>query len=346
MERTFFVLVPVYKAEKFIDACIQSVLAQTYGDFRLILVDDGTPDRSGEICDTYAQKDPRITVIHKENGGQNSARNAAIDRMLQEATESDFAVFLDSDDALRPQTLQVLNDTISQSGCDMVVYGFDRVLDGKVLSHCHKSFLGEPKSRRELYHVVFFDSGCNSLCRKSVSKALVRKMREGYQSRYDYIRLGEDLLQSIPLYEHCEKAVFIPDDLYAYTLNPESISSNRAANRDFLESTVRQLVLEFLERQPQWTREDMDIYLGFCRKLLVNRLLHVEDTHGSKREKTRLFEAIKEDAYYRRILQTATDRDVLLNLLKQNQYGRLRLCLKAYNLAVYGKQLARKLLAR
>ena len=110
MERKFYILVPVYKVEKFIDACIHSVQAQTYGNFRLLLVDDGTPDRSGQICDSYAQKDPRITVIHKENGGQNSARNAAIDLMLQEAAEEDFAIFLDSDDAIKPNTLQILNE--------------------------------------------------------------------------------------------------------------------------------------------------------------------------------------------------------------------------------------------
>ena len=105
MERRFFILVPVYKVEKFIDDCIQSVLAQTYGNFRLILVDDGSPDRSGQICDAYAQKDSRICVIHKENGGQSSARNAAISRMLQEAEDTDFAVFLDSDDSWKTDHL-------------------------------------------------------------------------------------------------------------------------------------------------------------------------------------------------------------------------------------------------
>lgn len=346
MERKFFVLVPVYKVENYIDACIQSVQAQTYGNFRLILVDDGTPDRSGQICDSYAQEDARITVIHKENGGLISARRTAIDQMLQEAEEADFAIFLDSDDQIQPNTLQILNDTVNQTDCDMVVYGFCRVWEGKVLSHCHKSFLGQTQSKRELYQTVFFDSGCNSLCRKAVSKRLIGKLREGYQSRYDYIRLGEDLLQSIPLYEHCRKAVFLPDDLYAYTWNPDSITGNRTANQDFLDPTVRRLVLEFLEQQPEWTQEDMDKYLRFCRKLVVNRLLQIESLRVDKQEKHRLFEQIKEDAYYQKILQTATAEDKLLTLLKQGRYDRLLLQLKAYNLAVQAKQTARKILAR
>lgn len=346
MERKFYILVPVYKVEKFIDACIHSVQAQTYGNFRLILVDDGTPDRSGQICDSYAQKDPRITVIHKENGGQNSARNAAIDLMLQEAEEEDFAIFLDSDDAIKPNTLQILNDTIEKDHCDMVVYGFERVFEGKVLSRGSKSFLGRIRSKRELYQTVFTNSEYNALWRKATSKKLIGKMREGYENKYDYIRLGEDLLQSIWLYKHCECAVFIPDDLYLYTYNPESVSSNRAASKDFLDSTVRRVVMEFLEQEPQWTQEDMDAYLRFCRKLVVNRLLQIEAVRTGKQEKICLFARIKEDAYYQKILQTATEKDTFLNLLKQDQYSQLLLRLRAYNLAVQAKQTLRKLRAR
>ena len=73
------IIVPVYKAEPYLHRCVESILAQTYGDFELILVNDGSPDRSGEICEEYAKKDPRVSVMHKENGGQATARNMAID---------------------------------------------------------------------------------------------------------------------------------------------------------------------------------------------------------------------------------------------------------------------------
>ena len=348
MERRFFILVPVYKVEKFIDDCIQSVLAQTYGNFRLILVDDGSPDRSGQICDAYAQKDSRICVIHKENGGQSSARNAAISRMLQEAEDTDFAVFLDSDDSLAPQTLQRLNDTIDQHGCDMVFYGFCRVFEGKVLPSLgsDKKYAGVPVSKREFYRAVFLDRDCNALWRKAVTKRLIQKMQEGYQKQYDYIRMGEDLLQSLPMYKHCEKAVFIPDRLYAYMTNPNSVTVNRAAHSDFLDSTVRRLTLEFLEQQPEWTREDMDDYLRLCRKMLGIELVHIARVRGEKETKVQLFEKVRSDAYYQKILSTATTEDTLLNLLKRGQYQALLLCLKAYSFAVFSKQFARKILAR
>ena len=87
------VIVPVYKVEKYINQCIDSILAQTFSDFELILVDDGSPDKCGEICDEYANKDPRIHVIHQENAGQGKARNVGMDQAVGK-----YIIFLDSDD--------------------------------------------------------------------------------------------------------------------------------------------------------------------------------------------------------------------------------------------------------
>ena len=95
------VIVPVYKTEKYVAECIDSILAQTYTNFRLILVDDGTPDRAGAICDEYAAKDERITVIHQENAGVTRARA----RGVKEAEDSVWVTFVDSDDKLHPNAL-------------------------------------------------------------------------------------------------------------------------------------------------------------------------------------------------------------------------------------------------
>lgn len=91
------VIVPVYKVEKYIGECINSILAQTFKDFELILVDDGSPDKSGEICDSYAKKDNRIKIFHKKNGGVSSARNFGIDKAVGE-----WLCFIDSDDTILP----------------------------------------------------------------------------------------------------------------------------------------------------------------------------------------------------------------------------------------------------
>ena len=98
------IIVPVYKVEKYVAECVESILAQTYTNFRLILVDDGTPDNAGRICDEYAQKDSHITVIHQENAGVTRARA----RGVEEANDCEFIMFVDSDDSLPPDAIETL----------------------------------------------------------------------------------------------------------------------------------------------------------------------------------------------------------------------------------------------
>ena len=109
MEDKIGVIVPVYKVEKYIEECIESILAQTYTNFRLILVDDGTPDNAGTICDEYAKKDSRITVIHQENAGVTRARA----RGVEEADDCEFITFVDGDDLLLSNALETLVSIIT-----------------------------------------------------------------------------------------------------------------------------------------------------------------------------------------------------------------------------------------
>ena len=111
------VIVPVYNVEKYLRQCLDSVLNQTYTDFEMILVDDGSTDASGKICDDYAQKDSRITVIHKENGGQSIARNMGMD-----ATRGEYIYFLDSDDYIREDALEKLVSALEKTGADFVFF--------------------------------------------------------------------------------------------------------------------------------------------------------------------------------------------------------------------------------
>ncbi|MBO5850764.1 MAG: glycosyltransferase family 2 protein, partial [Clostridia bacterium] len=114
------IIVPVYKVEKYINRCIDSILAQTFNDFELILVDDGSPDNSGAICDECAKKDSRIKVIHKQNGGVSSARNAGI-----KVAQGEFINFIDSDDTIPVDSLENLINLQKQNDADFVCCGFD-----------------------------------------------------------------------------------------------------------------------------------------------------------------------------------------------------------------------------
>ena len=118
----FSIVIPVYKVEAYLDACVKSVLMQTYPDFEVILVDDGSPDHCGQICDTYAQKDARVRVFHKENGGLSSARNAGT-----EIACGEYVIYLDSDDFwMYPEGLSEIAAHLEETNADLLLFPFVR----------------------------------------------------------------------------------------------------------------------------------------------------------------------------------------------------------------------------
>ena len=119
------IIVPVYKVELLLERCVDSILGQTFRDFELILVDDGSPDYSGRICDEYARKDSRVLVIHQQNGGLSAARNAGIDWVFANS-DSQWLTFVDSDDWIREDCLQKLYDAAMEHDCSLSVCGFYR----------------------------------------------------------------------------------------------------------------------------------------------------------------------------------------------------------------------------
>lgn len=122
----FSIIVPVYNAEKYIDECIQSVIDSTYKNWELMLVDDGSTDKSGSVCDDYVTKDNRIKVIHKSNGGVSSARNVGI-----ENTTGEYLTFVDSDDRIAPTMLEKIVSTFSETNADIVFTDFNIIYPEK-----------------------------------------------------------------------------------------------------------------------------------------------------------------------------------------------------------------------
>ena len=118
------VIVPVYKVEKYLDRCVQSIVDQTCRNLEIILVDDGSPDHCGSLCDAWAQKDPRIKVIHKENGGLSDARNAGM-----AIAAGEYIGFVDSDDYIAPAMYQLLLDRMESEDSDMAACGVEMVFE-------------------------------------------------------------------------------------------------------------------------------------------------------------------------------------------------------------------------
>ena len=130
MQPKVSVIVPVYKAEKYLQRCVDSLLAQTFTDFELLLIDDGSPDRSGEICDEYAAADSRVRVFHKVNGGVSSARQCGMDNATGE-----YTIHADPDDWVEPIMLKELYVKAKEENADMVFcnYYWDKGCYSKVI---------------------------------------------------------------------------------------------------------------------------------------------------------------------------------------------------------------------
>ena len=156
------VITPVYKVEEYIAECIESILAQTYTNIRLILVDDGTPDNAGKICDEYAKKDPRITVIHQQNAGATRARAHGV----EEAKDCEYIAFVDSDDTIAPNYLQHLHNAMSEE-VDIVLNNSVALPDKLPINRYRTQLIGDNRNlnvepwnklfRRELFNAHTFD---------------------------------------------------------------------------------------------------------------------------------------------------------------------------------------------
>lgn len=302
-EIMFYILVPVYKVEKYIKNCIESVINQSYQNFRLILVDDGSPDLAGQICDEYAKNDSRIYVIHQKNMGQIAARRTAV-KYIQESCKlkNAYVIFLDSDDTIKLGALKRLVEVIKRENCDMIVYGFDKVFGDKIVSHFddhNKSSFVEVE-KRNLYRRVFLSSEYNSVCRKAIKAELIPE--KNYEKYYKYL-LAEDLLQSIDFYKHSSKVYFLQESLYNYYVNPNSITHSVNSNNYKIDYTIRDKVSDFLQKEDVFTEEDWEEYRGFCVALIMDSVRRISCFDISYGEKKQFYQEIKETRFYKQSMQ-------------------------------------------
>lgn len=316
----YYVLIPVYQAKVWLDRCLASVFAQTKQNFHIILVDDGSTDGSGALCDSYAARDPRVEAVHQANSGPYGARRAAIARCLEKASGDDWAVFLDADDGLKANALETIGQKAGD--CDMVFIGEDQVWDGKVLRPfpVEKAYVGTVEDKRQLYKIVFQDGWYNPLWKKAVKVRLLPK--EGVKEYYP-VRFGEDLLQSIPMYRDCKKALFLPDSLYDYAINPDSATNALTYEKYKCSSLVIEECWNFLQSQDVWAETDFEEYMSWLRLLTRFQVRIVIKFDTSKENRIRLLKEIRTDAFYVKVIATAPKGDRLLRLMKQKKYTAL-----------------------
>jgi len=207
------IVVPVYNAEETLERCVGSILDQTFADFSIILVDDGSTDNSGAICDAYAEREPRITTLHTQNRGLSAARNEGIRISL--SMDSKYLSFVDSDDYLEPNMLDALYASIVQSEADIVQCGW------KIIGMRTTRFITQPIAEynkqdaiRQLISGTIHSGVWNKLYRKDLFTEL----------RFPEGRVYEDVATMHLLLLLCNKVVLIPTIGYNHVMRRGSIT--------------------------------------------------------------------------------------------------------------------------
>ena len=190
------VIVPVYKVEKYLEKCIESIIKQTHTNLQIILVNDGSPDNCGKICDEYAKKDSRIEVIHKINGGLSDARNVGINR-----ANGRYIGFVDSDDYIKEDMYEKLINLIKEYDADISICNLYDVIDGKKYVRNNENGIQE-YSRLEILKEVLLDKNIQSYAwNKLYKKELFDEIKYPIGKKY------EDIGTTFYVFEKCNKIV-------------------------------------------------------------------------------------------------------------------------------------------
>lgn len=221
MEEKISVIIPVYCVEKYLSKCLNSVISQTYKNLEVILIDDGSPDRSGQICDAYAKRDARIQVIHKKNEGVARARNDG----LTYATGA-YISFIDSDDWIARNTYEILYKGLKKYGADCAVGGCVHAVENP-----KTGVLKRQKSKTDCMDTeAECEDSIQAMRRVLVNGSAIWNRlfkREIFDEvRFPVDRISDDEVAALHAYAKCTKVVFLNQDTYFYRIRPNSITTS------------------------------------------------------------------------------------------------------------------------
>ena len=208
------VIVPVYKVEEYLPQCLDSICGQTYQNLEILLVDDGSPDRCGEICDQYAARDSRIRVLHKQNGGLSDARNAGMQQM-----SGSYLMFVDSDDMLPPDAVQTLFETALSENAELVIGDHRRFSEMLPEENLKKKTVEVHRLTGSEAMRDMLQNGCAAWARLY--------QREIHQHiPFPVGEINEDEAIAIQILENCTRVVKTSEVVYYYRCRPESITTS------------------------------------------------------------------------------------------------------------------------
>ena len=326
------IIVPVYNVEKYIDRCIQSILNQTYENYELILVDDGSNDHSSEICDKYADNYQHISVIHKENEGLGFTRNVGLSKV-----KGDYILFVDSDDTIHPDMLKICNEELSE-GYDTIIFGYNRTNENdKIIgtfqydeetynaNEIHNSLLPKLIGSSPSGH----DSIAVSACGVLYSKNIIDKNQLNFKSERQII--SEDLIWNLEYLVHTKSVKISNKNLYNYRFTEGSLTKKYIKNRFKLVKELYNLELEYLDKYDILSNTEIRLKKQFF--IYLRMCFRQEDTKISKLSFIKAISNIKSICSDDLVINSINTYP--LNELHIKQYVFLKLVQKKQSLLIY-----------
>lgn len=275
------IIVPVYNVEKYLGDCIDSILAQTFTSFEVILVNDGSMDRSGAICDDYAKLDRRIRVLHKEKCGVSTARNVGVN-----AAKGEYIGFVDSDDRIHKNMYQKLYELCTETNSDIAICKLGREINGKLINKDEEGKsvkkMDHIEAMRQLFKGVLYRF---SLCNKLFKRRCFEKVKfpEG--------RIHEDLSTTYRLFANANKAVFTNKIGYIYVKRENSILTSRF-NEKRLDAFIGwdEILLFMKKEYPQLYQEVMASFVYWC----IDNVYYILDPVQNKNDRKKHLNQIQQ----------------------------------------------------
>lgn len=292
MKPAISIIVPVYNIESYIMKCLDSIISQTFRNFEVILVNDGSTDNSGDICDLYVKKDKRIRFINKKNGGLSSARNAGI-----QIAQGEYLGFVDGDDWIDKDMFSQLYRLCNETNSDISICKFDREINGKLIEKNEIEFTKEMdniEAMRELFKGVLYRfSACNKLFKKTLFENI--EFPEG--------RIHEDLSTTYKLFASANKVIFTNYRGYIYVKRENSILTSRY-NEKRLDAFIGwdEMLTFMKKRYPELSNEFISCFAYGCVDNLYYILNQVKNKKDTRRYIGCLQHYVKK--YYKQIIMS------------------------------------------
>lgn len=261
------IIVPVYKVEKYLEKCVNSILKQTYTNLEIILVDDGSPDKCGQLCDELAKTDDRIKVFHKENGGLSDARNYGVER-----ANGEYIGFVDSDDYIHECMYEELYKAIKKSGTSIAECGVTRVYKNTLRPHYEgedyflvldrEGYLKEYLENKRLY---------GSAWCKLIHRDLAKKIK------FPTGKIYEDAFYTLELLKTVDKYTLISGNYYYYYIRENSITTRSFSSKDMDYIEIMNEIEDYTLANFPIFKEQLLVRLTFAYISIFNQLLEVDN---------------------------------------------------------------------